>query len=61
VLGAAGGAIVGTGVGLGVHWLVNQNSDRNIGDDIVAPIFILSQGTFAALGSRLIGAARSMR
>jgi hypothetical protein len=45
----------------GVHWLVNQNSDRNIGDDIVAPIFILSQGTFAALGSRLIGAARSMR
>ena len=55
--GALLGAVVGTGVGLGVHWLVNQNSDRNIGDAVVLPIFVISQGTIAALGSRLLGSA----
>ena len=55
VLGAALGSIAGTGVGLGVHWLVNRNSDRNLGDRIVLPIFALSQGIGAALGSRALG------
>jgi hypothetical protein len=56
--GAAVGAVVGTGVGLGVHYLLNSNSDRNLGDAIVIPIFVISQGTFAALGSRLMGSNR---
>lgn len=56
--GAALGAVVGTGVGLGVHWILNKNSDRNLGDKIVVPIFVLSQGVFATLGSRAIGRAR---
>jgi hypothetical protein len=56
--GAALGAVVGTGVGLGVHWLLNNSSDRNLGDRIVVPIFVLSQGVFATLGSRALGRAR---
>jgi hypothetical protein len=55
VLGAALGAIVGTGVGLGVHYAFNHGSDRNLGDAVTVPIFVVSQGTFAALGSRLLG------
>jgi hypothetical protein len=55
VIGAALGAIVGTGVGLGVHYAFNRNSDRNLGDAVVVPIFVLSQGTFAAIGSRMLG------
>jgi hypothetical protein len=55
VAGAAIGSIVGTGVGLGVHYLLNSGSDRNLGDAIVIPIFVVSQGTLAALGSRLMG------
>jgi hypothetical protein len=58
VLGAALGAAVGTGVGLGIHALVNRNSDRNLGDPIVVPIFVIAQGTFAAIGSRMLGTAR---
>lgn len=53
--GAAIGAVVGTGVGLGLHWLLNHNSDRNLGDRIVVPIFVLSQGVLAAAGSRIGG------
>jgi hypothetical protein len=56
--GAALGAVVGTGVGLGVHWLLNSNSDRNLGDKIVVPIFVLSQGVFATLGSRALARER---
>ena len=55
VVGSALGAVVGTGVGLGVHYAFNRNSDRNLGDAVVVPIFVLSQGTFAAIGSRLLG------
>lgn len=58
VLGAALGAVVGTAVGLGVHALLNQNSDRNLGDPVVVPIFVIAQGTFAAIGSRMLGGAR---
>jgi len=58
VLGAALGAVVGTGVGLGIHALLNQNSDRNLGDPIVVPIFVIAQGAFAAIGSRVLGGAR---
>jgi hypothetical protein len=54
--GAALGAVVGTGVGLGVHYLLNRESDRNLGDAVVVPIFVVSQGLFAAIGSRLLGA-----
>jgi hypothetical protein len=61
VLGAALGAVVGTGAGLGIHYVFNQSSDRNLGDAVVVPIFVVSQGVFAALGSRLFGAAASMR
>jgi hypothetical protein len=57
-LGAALGAIVGTGVGLGVHYLLNRNSDRNLGDKVVVPIFVISQGVFAAAGSRLMARER---
>jgi hypothetical protein len=56
--GAALGALIGTGVGLGVHWLLNRGSDRNLGDKVVVPIFVLSQGIFSALGSRIVGARR---
>jgi hypothetical protein len=52
VAGAALGAILGTAVGLGVHYLVNRNSDRNLGDAVVVPIFALSQGFFAAIAGR---------
>ena len=55
VVGAALGAVFGTGIGLGVHYAFNRNSDRNLGDAVVVPIFILSQGTFAAIGSRMVG------
>lgn len=54
VAGAALGAVVGTGVGLGVHWLLNRSSDRNLGDAVVVPIFVISQGVFAAVGSRTL-------
>jgi hypothetical protein len=53
--GALGGSVVGTGVGLGVHYILNRESDRNLGDKIVVPIFVLAQGIFAAWGSRLTG------
>lgn len=53
--GAALGAVVGTGVGLGIHYLVNRGTDRNLGEAVVIPIFAVSQGTVAALGSRLLG------
>ena len=54
--GAALGAVVGTGVGLGVHWLLNRASDRNFDDpQAVVPIFTLSQGILSAVGSRLLG------
>ena len=53
--GAALGAVVGTGAGLGLHWLLNRASDRNLGDWVVVPIFTITQGTFAALGSRVLG------
>lgn len=49
VSGAALGAILGTAVGLGVHYLLNNNSDRNLDDLVVLPIFAISQGFFAAL------------
>jgi hypothetical protein len=55
VLGAALGGVVGTGAGLGIHWLLNRGTANNLGDWIVVPIFTLSQGTFAAAGSRLLG------
>jgi hypothetical protein len=55
VPGAFLGSIVGTGVGLGVHYLLNRESDRNLGDKVVVPIFALAQGIFAAWGSRLVG------
>jgi hypothetical protein len=58
VLGASVGAIIGTGVGLGVHWLLNSGSDRNLGDKVVVPIFVFSQGIFSALGSRALGRER---
>lgn len=61
VLGAALGGAVGTGVGLGLHYLINANSDTDLDSDAVIPLFAVSQGVFAALGSRLIGAARGMR
>jgi hypothetical protein len=55
VIGAALGAVVGTGVGLGVHYAFNHDSDRNLGDAVTVPIFVVAQGTFAAIGSRLLG------
>jgi len=55
VVGAALGAVVGTGVGLGVHYAFNRNSDRNLDNALIVPLFVLSQGTFAAIGSRLLG------
>jgi hypothetical protein len=53
--GALLGSVVGTGAGLGVHYLLNRESDRNLGDKVVVPIFALAQGIFAAWGSRLLG------
>jgi hypothetical protein len=55
VLGAVLGGLVGTAVGLGVHWLFNQNSDRNLGEYETIPLFAVSQGIFAAMGSRALG------
>lgn len=53
--GALLGRIVGTGLGLGIHYVLNEGTDRNLGDWIVIPIFTLSQGTIGAHGSRLLG------
>ena len=50
--GAGLGSLIGLPVGLGVHYLINRNSDRNLDDAIVIPIFAISQGVFATLGSR---------
>lgn len=50
--GAVAGAVLGTGIGLGAHYLLNRNSDRNLGDMVVVPIFAISQGLFAAIGGR---------
>ena len=59
VAGAALGAVVGTGAGLGVHYLLNRGTDRNLDDAaVVLPIFAIAQGTFSALGSRLLGSRR---
>lgn len=55
VAGALLGGVVGTGVGLGVHWLLNEGTDVNLDDGAVVPIFVLSQGVFTALGSRVLG------
>lgn len=55
VAGAALGALVGTGVGLGLHYAFNHSSDRNLGDAVTVPLFVISQGAFSALGSRLLG------
>lgn len=53
VPGAAVGAILGTGVGMGVHYLLNAGTSRNFDTPwVVVPIFVASQGVFAALGSR---------
>lgn len=54
IAGAVLGGAVGTGVGLGVHWLLNEGTDVNLDDGAVVPIFVLSQGIFAALGSRML-------
>ena len=54
--GALLGAVVGTGVGVGVHWILNRGTDRNLDDPwVVVPIFTFSQGITSALGSRLLG------
>jgi hypothetical protein len=55
VIGSALGAVVGTGVGLGVHYAFNHDSNRNLGDAVTVPIFVVSQGTLSAIGSRMLG------
>lgn len=55
LIGAALGAVVGTGAGLGIHWLLNRSSDRNLGDAVVVPIFVVAQGVGAAVGGRAGG------
>jgi hypothetical protein len=55
IAGGLLGGVAGTAIGLGVHYLLNHGTDRNLGDRIVVPIFVLSQGIFAAAGSRLLG------
>lgn len=53
--GALLGAVVGTGVGMGVHWLLNEGTERNLDDPwVVVPIFTLGQGIVSAVGSRLL-------
>ena len=49
------GAVVGTGLGALIHIGLDRGTDRNLDDVIVIPIFTVSQGTIAALGSRLLG------
>lgn len=53
--GAVLGAVVGTGLGVLIHIALDRGTDRNLDDVIVIPIFTVSQGTIAALGSRLLG------
>ena len=54
--GALLGAVVGTGVGMGVHWLLNKGTERNLDDPwVVVPVFTLGQGIVSAVGSRLLG------
>jgi hypothetical protein len=55
VPGAILGAVVGTGLGVLIHIGLDRGTDRNLDDVIVIPIFTVSQGTIAALGSRLLG------
>jgi hypothetical protein len=58
VAGALLGGVAGTALGLGVHYLLNRGTDRNLGDRVVVPIFVLSQGIVAAAGARWLGRAR---
>lgn len=53
--GAVLGAVVGTGLGVLIHIGLDRGTERNLDDVIVIPIFTVSQGTIAALGSRLLG------
>lgn len=48
------GAIVGTGVGLGVHRLLNKGTDRNLDGWVVVPIFTFARGITSASGSRVL-------
>lgn len=52
--GAALGAIVGTGFALGTNWLL-ERANYELGRATIVPMVVLSQGTFAAAGSRLLG------
>jgi hypothetical protein len=52
--GAAIGAIVGTGFALGTNWLL-ERANYELGRATIVPMVVLSQGTFAAAGSRLLG------
>ena len=55
VVGAALGAVVGTGAGLAIQYFVTRGRASTLGDRIAAPIIIVSQGVVSAVGSRLVG------
>ena len=55
VVGAALGAVVGTGAGLTIQYFVTRGRASTLGDRTAAPIIIVSQGIVSAIGSRLVG------
>lgn len=54
-VGAALGAVVGTGAGLTIQYFVTRGRASTLGDRTAAPIIIVSQGIVSAIGSRLVG------
>ena len=61
VFGAMLGGAVGTGIGLGLHYLLQEQLGDGVSDPGSVAVIVVSQGAVAALGSRLIGAAKGMR
>ena len=55
VLGAALGAVVGTGAGVTVHYFLTRAGGSSVGDKAAIAAVIVSQGLVSAAGSRLLG------
>ena len=55
VLGAALGAVVGTGAGVTIHYFLTRAGGSTVGDRAAIAAVILSQGLTSAAGSRLLG------
>jgi hypothetical protein len=58
IVGAFLGAAVGTVAGIGIHHLLKEEMNQNVGETGAFVIFTISQGVFAAAGARVISVLR---